>query len=524
MPVIHPTLPADGDEAVVEPYNAAINAILGVLNGDIDSDNIASVDGSKIIAGSIPQSALSNAAGGGWTPTGFTPNTVAYNGNHSYTLTFNGHDLTNILSPGDRLQLGRTVTAPTQCASLNGSGQYFSKSSPAGMTFTDDFVVSAWIKLSAYGSTNGIVSRYNGTSGWLFFIAADGTLLLRGQNAGSGNFSGVHSCQSVPLNKWVHISAQLDMSSFSASPTTSYMTMDGVDIPCFVERANSNPTALIQAGNLEVGSFNAGNTFNGEIAQVAIYSAKVTEATIAASINQTLAGSESSLISAYSFNNTINDLNTSNANNLTANGSAVATTVDNPFADTLGITSYGIIMTTAFSTNTTLVVQVASHMTLPTSGGINLTNYSGLKIPYKFPAQKEKWTVLMTSFPQYNVSSATANQFYNVGNLLLNVPIGYWNLSYTATVQSTRGSGGTDVYSGLGTSTSTTDPDFLSGAESGATPVTVTTQRSKNLFLSVATPYYLNHVTTYASNSNITVFTASTIRGNTFIEAICSLL
>lgn len=41
MAIIHPSLPSDGDEAIVEPYNDAINTILGVVNGGIDSDNVS---------------------------------------------------------------------------------------------------------------------------------------------------------------------------------------------------------------------------------------------------------------------------------------------------------------------------------------------------------------------------------------------------------------------------------------------------------------------------------------------------
>jgi microcystin-dependent protein len=48
MPRINPTLPADGDTAVVEPYNAALVAILGVLNGAVDADNLA--DGAVTLA------------------------------------------------------------------------------------------------------------------------------------------------------------------------------------------------------------------------------------------------------------------------------------------------------------------------------------------------------------------------------------------------------------------------------------------------------------------------------------------
>jgi len=319
------------------------------------------------------------------------PDTVAANGNRSYTLTHNSTDLTDYLSPGMRLRTTRTVSAPTQCTSLNGTTQYYSKSSPAAMTFTDDFVVSAWVKLSSYpASDSGIVSRFNGTSGWILVAKTNGQITLQGYNAGGGNASTVTSYQSIPLNKWVHISAQLDMSTFTATTTTSYVMIDGVDVPASVTRTGTNPTALVQAGNLEIGSFNGGtNFFPGKIAQVAIYNAKVTQATILASINQGLSGSETSLISAYSFNNAITDLS-ANANNLTANGAAVATNADSPFGgQASGLISatldYAEIVDVTFSTNTTVTVRVPYGNTIPTSGGVSAVSYSTQEAPYGMP-------------------------------------------------------------------------------------------------------------------------------------------
>ncbi|NBW21919.1 MAG: LamG domain-containing protein, partial [Caulobacteraceae bacterium] len=281
-----------------------------------------------------PGSAGGTAFASGWTLIPSTvPNTVTYNGNRSYTCVINSTDLTSYVSAGMRVRTTRTVAAPTQCTSLNGTTQYYSKSSPAGMTFTDDFVVSAWVKLSSYAAGNQtVVSRFNGTSGWQLNIQSTGQIELVGFNGGGANKSYLQSYQSLPLNKWVHVTAQLDMSSFTATTTTSYAMIDGVDIPVQVGRAGTNPTSLIQAGNLEIGSTNSGTApFNGKIAQVAIFNAKVTQAIMQGYISQGLSGSETSLISAYSFNNSINDLNTTNANNLTANGSAVATNADSPF-------------------------------------------------------------------------------------------------------------------------------------------------------------------------------------------------
>lgn len=374
----------------------------------------------------------------GWTALAYTPNTVTANGNRSYSLVFNSVDLTSAISPGMRIRTTRTVTAPTQCTSLNGSSQYYSKASPNKLTFTDDFVVSAWVKLTSYATTSCIASRSDGTSGWGLFITTSGQLQLVGYNGALGNQSQVISYQSVPLNKWVHVTAQLDMSSFTATSTTSYTMIDGVDVPASVTRGGTNPIALVQAGNLNIGNFNAGAFyFQGKLAQVAIYNAKVTQATIRTLMSQTLTGSETSLASAYSFNNSIADLNTSTPNDLTANGSAVATNADSPFSIdsfglTAGTTDYAIVTKSSFSTNTTLVVQVPEANTIPTSGGVSAVSYSVQKAPYGMPIQKEKWVVSHESVGLINGAfGGTGTWTAFTGNAgKLTVPIGNWVVGY----------------------------------------------------------------------------------------------
>jgi microcystin-dependent protein len=76
MPRINPTLPADGDDAIVEPYNAAITAILGVLNGAIDADNLAAgavtlANLSSALQGALVPTGLISPFGGGTAPTGW---------------------------------------------------------------------------------------------------------------------------------------------------------------------------------------------------------------------------------------------------------------------------------------------------------------------------------------------------------------------------------------------------------------------------------------------------------------------
>lgn len=430
MGTISTTLPSDGQTIDASDVNTPINAILSEFNGNIDNDNIktaANISGSKLADTSITGAKVDSTFRGGWIASALPAvSSVTANGNRSYTVTF-ASTVASILTPGMRVRATRTVAAPTKCTDLeSGSSQYYNKTTPNKLTFTDDFVCSAWVKLESYADTM-IISRYNGTSGWLFRINSTGQVNLVGFNAGASNFSQVASYQSIPLGKWVHVTAQLDMSAFTATTTTSYVMIDGVDVPVSVSRGGTNPTALVQAGDLQVGAANTSSYFDGKLAQVAVYSAKVTQATILASIDRTLTGSETSLASAYSFNNSITDLNTTTPNDLTAQGSAVATNADSPFSQdstgTIGSYDYGIVTKVA---TTVATVQVPEGCALPTTGGITTVDMSPWKVPFGFPADVGRWRVisqLRTS--NSTTSNATYGAFISAG-YALNVPIGAW--------------------------------------------------------------------------------------------------
>lgn len=421
---------ASTDDGTPPTYSYPI-AVVTVANGfsTITNANIRDIRANSTV--NLGSSSVSS----GWLDLGFTPNTITYNGNRSYSLVFNSTNLTSTVSPDMRLKLTRLVPAPTQCTSLNGTTQFYSKTSPAAMTFTDDFVVSAWIKLTSY--TNSIiVSRNNGTSGWYLQSNAAGQIALVGNNAGAGNFSQILTAQAVPLNKWTHLTAQLDMSTFTNTATTSYIMFDGIDmtssqaLASTVTRGGTNPTALVQAGNLEIGSFNGGTLpFPGKIAQVAIYNAKVTQANIRATISQTLIGTETSLISAYSFNNTINDLNVSNANNLTANGAAVATNADSPvcsnsFGTVTGTTDYAVITSSTFSTNTTIVVEVPIGNAIPTSGGVSAVAYSSQARPFGMPMSNNFGARTAYVGVTSTTASTTAADLADIGGPFVTVNVG----------------------------------------------------------------------------------------------------
>lgn len=424
-------LPNNGDRIKAENYNDPINKILAQVNGNLDDSNIIGLNGSKIAAGTITQDKLAANNFTGWSNLGASISAVVNNGQRSYDLTTSS-DQTAVVSPGMRWRTTRGTSAPTQSTSLNGTTQYWVKTTPNKLTFTDDFVVSAWIKLSSYASST-ILSRYNGTSGFTLVVLATGQIQLAGFNAGAGNVSYVLSAQSVPLNRWVHVTAQLDMSAFTATPTTSYVMIDCVDVPSTVTRVGTNPTALIQAGNLEIGSQSGGTLlFPGKIAQAAIFNAKVTQATMRGYVSQGLLGTETSLASAYSFNNVVTDLNTTTPNDLSVGGgAATATNADSPFGgQAFGAISstldYGVVTKVTAST---ITVQTPEGCTIPTTGTVT-ASFSPHKEPIGFPGQQGKWRI--SSLFRNDVSTVN-NATYGAwasGTWRLTVPLGEWEAGW----------------------------------------------------------------------------------------------
>jgi len=437
------------------------------------------------------------ASATGWSPLGATPDTVTALGNNSFSMVYNANDLTDTLTNGMRVRATRTVAAPNTAFSLDGTNDYYVKTTPNKLTFTDDFVCSAWVYLTSYSASDmAVVSRWNGTSGFVLRVNTNGTILMAGYNGGASNNSYVASYQSVPLNRWVHIAAQLDMSAFTATTTTSYIMMDGVDIPASVTRGGTNPTALVQAGNLEIGSTNGGTQpFPGYIDQVAVYSAKVTQATILASINRALTGSETSLASAYS-NGSVNDLNTTTPNNLTATNGAT-TVANSPFGNR-GVSTtleYGIVMANTFSTNTTVTVQVPEGCQLPTTGGISSVDYSTQSVPYGFVRDKSRWSILMLLLSTRATSGTTVSTYYNPGGVKITAPIGAWRMDATGAVSVTPSANYPNGYISVSTSNSaTTIPEmgarfFIQNATT-SNACLFTMSRSCLISVSTATPYY----------------------------------
>lgn len=370
-------------------WDDLINGILVSHNQDgtqaTNSVTTTSITDNAVTTAKL-DSTLQGNISNGWVSLSSNPSTITYNGNRNYDLVFNSVDLTGTLSPNQKLKLTRTVAAPYRSTTLNGTSQYYNKTSPAGFSgMTSAFTAMAWVKLLSYPSANAgaIIGRDSagGTgSGWELEIDGGGRAIIYARNA-TGNIVGT-SYTAVPLNKWIHIAASLN-----AATGATAIYFDGV-LQSSVS-ATAGTTIVQPTTDLTIGKRNSGAYYlNAELAQVAVFSSVLTQATIRSYISQGLSGSESTLISAFSFDGSKNDLNTTNANNLTANGSAVETTADSPYANsiTAGLQEYAEINSVSYSTNTTVNVRVPETCMIPTSGGITSSSYSTQTNPYGLPA------------------------------------------------------------------------------------------------------------------------------------------
>jgi hypothetical protein len=482
-----------------------------------------------------PSIATDFASSGGYTALDTPPDVVTNNGNGSLDITFNGVDYTGLVSESMKLKLIRSVSAPTQCADLEASSsQFFLDTTPAGTTFTDDFAGGAWVKLESYG-TCLVLSRHNGTSGWACYVNSSGQVRADGYNASLVNFSSVISNQGIALNRWTYITFQLDMSAFTATTTTSYIMINGVDVPATVSRGGTNPTALVQAGNLNIGAGNGANFFDGKICQVWYSSAKVTQSSVRTLMYQGLTSSlisANSIVSGYSLSNSIADLNTTNANDLTASGSAVATNVDSPFGNYLGGTDeFAVVTKSVFSTNTTFTVQIPEGCGIPTSGGLDAVYFSGDSVPYKFPKDQGRWGLETLYLAQFNNGAITAGNYTNVALGKIILPIGAWDVSHKGYIQCTNGaspanmsasqalSESSTTYSGMvATRTASRSPNI----SSGVTENDGTVYGESPYVATVETPLYLVQK---AITANSTIYiNGATDNGAVVIRAKFALL
>ena len=358
-----------------------------------------------------------------WAPLTVVPTLAASNGQREFSLSFAGVDYTSKIQQGTKLKIPRTSTAPTQAMSFTAaSSQYASKASPAGITFTSAYTCEAWVYLNSYtGNDQGIISRYDGTNGFILYVTGAGQLTV---NAGST--TNQISYQSVPLKRFVHVAA-----TFSAGTMNLYI--DGVLVPSTKTGA---ATSITQAGNLQLGAYNSTKFLDGYISEARIWSVAQTAQQIRDNQNKSLVGNETNLVALFKGNGNFND-STANANNLTASGGAIATqTFASIGTAPMNAIEYAIVTSKPVYSggNTTCTVFTPTGTGIPNET-LGAVSYSSMRTPFGFPTDFDLLgyvyakPLLMTTWSGGSTTGVVVNGLQATVNIPTNQTIKLtWNI------------------------------------------------------------------------------------------------
>lgn len=433
-----------GDSALITNTPGMINDLVEALklqhNPDGSHKNITSTNATITNLTVTNLTVGSQTPSPDWTPLAANVTSVVPLGNRSYQINLDT-DVRPTVSLGYRLRTTRTVAAPTQCTSLNGSSQSWSKTGTiAGLATGTTWTFKIKAKLNSY-KTQVLAALDDGTTNVLQIYAnSSGQIIIGGGTQAAQDL--VTSYQSHPLGKWFTVTGSI---TIGASPTGE-ITLDDSVIPSFV--TNSAATTFTAASTtLYIGRNSGGSFVDGKVSQASIFSAIISAATLRGYSSQTQTGSEPNCVGFWALSGNGND-SSPNANHLTANGGATATNADASWgglADgTISATfDHCIVMATAVSS---VIVQVPEGCTIPTTGGVAAVSYSGIKVPYGFPAQPGKWVLQSIHNTVVTQTSTTSGVWYNVGSIQLSIPIGSWRVSNKETVEISIGANGFTAY------------------------------------------------------------------------------
>lgn len=371
----------------------------------------------------------------GWLPVGASiSGNPTYNGNRSYSLTFSA-DMSTILSQGMRLLLDKTVAGNAYMGgALNGTNQYFTKTSPTGAlgTVTNNFTIEAVVQPTSY--TQGVIcGRVDAavTNALRLGMNASGQVELLVIN-NSGNSRYYLSYQSLPLNKKTHVAATWQ------GGTAYKIYFDGVEVPITAAiTGGTAPTTAGMGGDWSIGRNGAANSFYfaGYISNVAVFDAVLSQATIKQHATYKLTGSETNCIGAWSLDNTVND-QSALGNNLTTQGSAGFTAMSPHGQLGNGVQASKAVALIMDVSGANVTVQVPEGVTIPTTGGVASVSYSTARAPYGFPSGRTRWRIETLIVANIIVSPAINTVVQMPARI--SIPNGDWQYGWEGVVENVQ--------------------------------------------------------------------------------------
>ncbi len=194
-----------------------------------------------------------------------------------------------------------------------------------------------------------------------------------------------------------------------------------------------------------------------------------------------------------------------------------------------GATVFGwVSKNPTFSTNTTVTLYCGTDYDVLDTATYPITNFffgQPKTAPFGFPINPTKWTVQFTNADLITVNSPTQNIWvngYGVGQVILTVPIGAWNLEKMLNMEALSAAANANIQNTLSTTTAAeSDVEMTDSCYATSTLIWAPSYRRKFVTLAAKTNYYLNIRTIQASH------TAIYIRGDagkTIVRAVSAYL
>lgn len=433
-----------------------------------------------------------------WRPLGVTPTVISTDGQGQYVIRFANVNYSQVVPLGSKFRIPRTITPQTKSMSFTAASlQYASKVTPTGITFTDDFTCEAWVYVDGYNaSTHVIINKRIADAGWTFRLSDAGRVEMVGILSAGNNKIGT-SYRSVPIGKWTHVAASLDMSANSAS-----IYIDGELVPSLITPTGT-ANSLTQSGDLAIGkpSHVSSDYFNGKISNVRVWSGIRSASQIRENKDKENPSDTTGLVAHYKGDGSWND-SSSNLNHLNPFNGALNDFASHKFS----AVEYAKAMKVESAGANTDVTIFTGPCVIPFNENLGAVSYSTAATPQGFPADSTKWrieAIYMTDRTQ----AGTANTWYNENTVLI-VGIGAWRAGYEAILYLARtGTGSGNTKATLSTSATgesnkaLTTANAVTWVTSGAGSVATPVNKERPIDLSTPTPLYLNHTNSAGSTA-----------------------
>ena len=214
-----------------------------------------------------------------------------------------------IMTLGLNIQSWAQCTANTKSIILNGTSSYVSFTTDSNLHMDSAITVEAWIKPTAFGTTNyanSIVCKHswslNGEQGFVLRCGGTGQLSFTfcgidslGNNLGWQDI--VSPINVLTLNTWTHVAASYDGDS-------SRLFVNGIQVASSYFHGTMNPNFAfpVRIGRLADAGQTQTRYFSGQIDEVRIWNIAKPQAEILAGYNRHISPTSTGLVGYWNFN------------------------------------------------------------------------------------------------------------------------------------------------------------------------------------------------------------------------------